>query len=119
MSFSLASYAASCGVPDPEGFAALSRQLREIIVETNRTMNLTRITEPEEFAVKHVADSIAIAHEFPFLTSEYTKIADIGCGAGFPSLVLALGLSESSPDGRSTRPAKRPPSSNGRQRNSG
>ena len=90
MSFSLASYAASCGVPDPEGFAALSRQLREIIVETNRTMNLTRITEPEEFAVKHVADSIAIAREFPFLTSEYTKIADIGCGAGFPSLVLAL-----------------------------
>lgn len=88
--FSLSAYAASCGVGDPEEFARRCELLREIIVETNRTMNLTRITGPEEFAVKHVADSLSIAREFPFLTSEYAKVADIGCGAGFPSLVLAL-----------------------------
>ena len=88
--FSLSAYAASCGVADPEGFARRCDLLREIIVETNRTMNLTRITEPDEFAVKHVADSLSIARMFPFLTVEYAKIADIGCGAGFPTLVLAL-----------------------------
>lgn len=92
-SFSLTAYAASCGVADPEGFTRRCDLLRAIIVETNRTMNLTRITEPEEFAVKHVADSLSIAREFPFLTTEYAKIADIGCGAGFPSLVLALAFS--------------------------
>ena len=92
-SFSLSAYAASCGVGDPEGFARRCDRLREIIVETNRTMNLTRIVEPDEFAVKHVADSLSIAREFPFLTTEYAKIADIGCGAGFPSLVLALAFS--------------------------
>jgi 16S rRNA (guanine527-N7)-methyltransferase len=80
-------------VGDPEGFVRRCDRLREIIVETNRTMNLTRIVEPDEFAVKHVADSLSIAREFPFLTTEYAKIADIGCGAGFPSLVLALAFS--------------------------
>ena len=90
MAFKLASYAASCGVADPAGFAARCDALRDIIVATNQTMNLTRITEPEEFAIKHVADSLSIAREFPELTTEYVKIADIGCGAGFPSLVLAM-----------------------------
>lgn len=88
--FSLSAYAASCGVADPQGFAARCAVLREIIVETNRVMNLTRIVEPGEFDIKHVADSLSIARMFPFLTTEYAKIADIGCGAGFPSLVLAL-----------------------------
>lgn len=90
MAFSLTAFAASCGVADPQGFTARCADLRRIIAETNQTMNLTRIIEPEEFAVKHVADSLTIAREFPFLTSEYSRVADIGCGAGFPTLVLAL-----------------------------
>ncbi|MDR0931746.1 MAG: 16S rRNA (guanine(527)-N(7))-methyltransferase RsmG [Victivallales bacterium] len=88
--FKLSAYAASCGVADPLGFAAKCDILRDIILEANQTMNLTRITEPEEFAIKHVADSLSIAREFPELTTEYLKIADIGCGAGFPTLVLAM-----------------------------
>jgi len=88
--FSLSAYAALCGVGDPEGFAKRCTTLREIIAETNQTMNLTRIVEPEDFAIKHVADSLSIARMFPALTTEYAKVADIGCGAGFPSLVLAL-----------------------------
>lgn len=93
MGFCLTSYAASCGVPDPEGFVTRCRQLREILADANRSMNLTRITEPEEFAIKHIADSIAIARAFPFLISEHVAVADIGCGAGFPSLALALAFS--------------------------
>ena len=90
MAFRLAVYAAMCGVADPEGFSAQCERLREILSEANKTVNLTRITEPEEFAIKHVADSLSIAREFPELTTEYMKLADIGCGAGFPSLVLAM-----------------------------
>lgn len=90
MTFRLAGYAALCGVADPEGFAGQCEALRDLLVEANKTVNLTRITEPEEFAVKHVADSLSIAREFPELTTGYGKIADIGCGAGFPSLVLAM-----------------------------
>ncbi len=90
MSFDLSAYAASCGVTDPDQFVSRCSVLREIIIETNKTMNLTRITEPDEFAIKHVADSLTIAREFPELAANPLQIADIGCGAGFPTLVLAL-----------------------------
>lgn len=90
MSFDLKEYAASCGVADPESFVQRCAQLREILVEANKVTNLTRITDPEEFSIKHVADSLSIAASFPELRTEKLLIADIGCGAGFPSLVLAL-----------------------------
>lgn len=62
----------------------------DAVVETNRTMNLTRITDPVEAAVKHYADSLA-----PLLWVENRKIAvqtvlDVGTGAGFPAVPLAV-----------------------------
>ncbi len=90
MAFDLASYAAECGVAEPERFVERCGLFRDCLLETNRTMNLTRITGVEEFAVKHVADSLAIARCFPEFREEPLRVADIGCGAGFPSLVLAL-----------------------------
>lgn len=90
MSFDLKQYAAQCGVADPERFAERCETLRNLLVEANKVTNLTRITEPEDFAVKHVADSLSIGRMFPELQTEKLLIADIGCGAGFPSLVLAL-----------------------------
>ena len=90
MAFNLKEFAIGCGLHDPEGFVAGVDKLYELVIETNKTMNLTRIVEPEEFRIKHVADSLAIAREFPEFASEYLKVADIGCGAGFPSLVLAM-----------------------------
>ena len=41
------------------------------------------------FWSKHVADSLAIAQFYPELTQRRIHMADIGCGAGFPALVLA------------------------------
>ncbi len=90
MAFDLKLYAAQCGVADPERFYEQCQRFYEILIETNRTLNLTRITEPEEFAIKHVADSLAIARFFPEFQQDALHIADIGCGAGFPSLVLAM-----------------------------
>ena len=89
MNFSLAEHASLCGVPDPEGFAEKCRRLRELLVKANEKINLTRITDEEDFAVKHAADSLELAACFPEFIRREVRIADLGCGAGFPSLILA------------------------------
>lgn len=90
MNFSLSDYAAKCGVVSPENFAKKCAVLREYLIEVNQTTNLTRITEENDFNIKHVADSLGLPLSFPELTKESLRIADLGCGAGFPSLILAL-----------------------------
>jgi len=90
MSFDLAAFARTCGVAEPAVFAERCEALRRMLEEANRTTNLTRIVGETEFAVKHVADSLMIGKVFPELTDRELRIADVGCGAGFPSLVLAL-----------------------------
>ena len=90
MNFSLVDYAAQCGVADPEYFASRCAVLREYLIEVNQTTNLTRITEENDFNIKHAADSLGLPLCFPELTEKSLRIADLGCGAGFPSLILAL-----------------------------
>lgn len=60
--------------------------LTERMLEVNKTMNLTAIKEEKAIIVKHYADSLAIC---PHLTEGATVI-DVGCGAGFPTLPLAI-----------------------------
>ncbi|MBR7105045.1 MAG: 16S rRNA (guanine(527)-N(7))-methyltransferase RsmG [Lentisphaeria bacterium] len=90
MSFSLADYAASLNVPHGETFAENCGRLRIFLEEANRITNLTRITEEEEFNIKHAADSLGLIRLFPELMEKNLRLADLGCGAGFPSLILAL-----------------------------
>jgi 16S rRNA (guanine(527)-N(7))-methyltransferase RsmG len=52
----------------------------------NRQLNLTRITEPEEAARLHYAESLFGAH----FISEAPSVLDIGSGAGFPSIPMAV-----------------------------
>ncbi len=63
-------------------------QFTEELLETNRVMNLTAITEPQEIVTKHYLDSV-----FP-LTQPYIqpgcKMIDVGCGAGFPSIPMKI-----------------------------
>ncbi len=58
-----------------------------MLIETNKVMNLTAITEPEEVAVKHIIDSLMAYDEklFPGKT-----LADVGTGAGFPGIPLKI-----------------------------
>lgn len=58
----------------------------ELLLRWNRRINLTRVTDPEEAAVRHFGESLA------FLTIEQGKwetAVDVGSGAGFPGLALA------------------------------
>lgn len=59
----------------------------ELLVETNKVMNLTAITEPEEVAVKHMIDSLLAYDEQLFKNK---TLADVGTGAGFPGIPLKI-----------------------------
>lgn len=65
----------------------------ELLIEKNKVMNLTAITDKEDVIVKHFIDSIAL---IPYLkdkginTNNELKIIDIGTGAGFPGLPLKI-----------------------------
>ncbi len=56
------------------------------LVETNKLYNLTAVTDAEGVSALHFADSLlAVKH-----IKESGKLLDIGCGAGFPSLPIAI-----------------------------
>ncbi len=66
----------------------LCEKFYRLIIEQNRVMNLTTITEPHEFAIKHIIDSLSAWDEKFFHGVE--RIADIGTGAGFPAIPLKI-----------------------------
>ena len=59
----------------------------ELLVEKNKVMNLTAITEFDEVIVKHFADSLSICSVLP---SDVENICDLGTGAGFPGIPMAI-----------------------------
>ena len=54
--------------------------------EENEKYNLTALTTPDEMILRHFADCAALIPRLP----ETGKLLDVGCGAGFPSLVAAI-----------------------------
>lgn len=60
----------------------------ELLVEYNKVMNLTGITEHDEVYLKHFYDSLTIAKVIDL--SSIDSLCDIGTGAGFPGLVLKI-----------------------------
>jgi len=75
------------------------KQLRQfetymnMVIEKNKVMNLTAITDPEEFSLIHFADSLslipAVSGAAP-LTKENVSVIDVGTGAGFPAIPLKI-----------------------------
>lgn len=63
----------------------------EQLIETNKVLNLTSITEPSEIVIKHFIDSLTLVDLLP--KGEF-KCIDVGTGAGFPSLPIKLVLDE-------------------------
>ena len=60
----------------------------EMLVETNKVMNLTAITEFPDVLVKHFVDSGALMKVFDL--KQCQKVIDIGTGAGFPGIPLKI-----------------------------
>lgn len=60
----------------------------EELIEKNKVMNLTAITEPQAVAKLHFADCLALLN---FEDFGGKTVIDVGCGAGFPGVPLKLG----------------------------
>ena len=60
----------------------------ELLVEWNKVMNLTGITEYEEVNEKHFIDSLAVVKAVDL--SKVNTVIDIGTGAGFPGIPLKI-----------------------------
>ena len=60
----------------------------EMVVEKNKVMNLTGITEFDEFINKHYIDSLYAMKFVDFKAGQ--SIADVGTGAGFPGMPLLI-----------------------------
>ena len=56
------------------------------MLEENEKYNLTAITDPDKIILNHYADCVAMASKL----KKGASIIDVGCGAGFPSLPLAI-----------------------------
>lgn len=64
------------------------RQYYEMLVEKNKVMNLTAITEWDEVIDKHFIDSISLVKACDLSGDKY--VLDLGCGAGFPGIPLKI-----------------------------
>lgn len=60
----------------------------ELLVEYNKVMNLTGITEEEDVYLKHFYDSITLVRVVDL--NNISSLCDIGTGAGFPGMVLKI-----------------------------
>ena len=76
------------------GFKVTDKELSQLdtiyktLIDTNKTMNLTRITDKENVYLKHFYDSLTLAKVYDLNKSQ--TLCDIGTGAGFPGLVLKI-----------------------------
>lgn len=80
-----------------QGLAALHRSFpqsveklvyfSDLLLEKNKVMNLTAVTDPMEVVTRHFLDCAAAG---ALLELEGRQLIDVGCGAGFPGMPLAL-----------------------------
>jgi len=61
-------------------------EYKELLIDWNERINLTAITEDEDIIIKHFVDSLLCVEHIKY----GEKIIDVGTGAGFPGIVLAI-----------------------------
>lgn len=81
--------AGSLGVPLTEPQARVLWSLLDELLRWSRSYNLTAITDAEAMLTHHLLDSLAV-HRFLPQHGASPSVADVGTGAGFPGLPLAL-----------------------------
>ena len=76
------------------GLKVTSKELEKLdiiyntLIETNKSMNLTRITEKTDVYLKHFYDSLTLVKVYDL--SKAKTLCDIGTGAGFPGLIIKI-----------------------------
>jgi 16S rRNA (guanine527-N7)-methyltransferase len=63
----------------------------QAVIEQNKVMNLTAITEPEQVAILHLADCVSL---LKVADLKGKRLIDVGCGAGFPGVPLKIACPE-------------------------
>lgn len=79
---------ADMGISPPQGAVDKLCRYGELLLEQNRVMNLTAITEPEQVARLHFLDSAALLTWGGGMAGK--TVVDVGTGAGFPGMVLKI-----------------------------
>lgn len=82
--------AQSCGISLEQETAEKLDIYARLLVEWNEKMNLTAITAPGEIVTKHFVDSLTAGALLPASGEEPLTLVDVGTGAGFPGVPLAL-----------------------------
>lgn len=65
-------------------------QYYELLIEWNKVMNLTAITELDQVISKHFIDSLSLVRAEKNLAESQTSVIDVGTGAGFPGIPLKI-----------------------------
>jgi len=79
------------GIPLDDGQIERFVRLRALLLDWNARINLTAITDPAEIETRHFLDSlICVLPLPPHLWKLPQRVLDIGSGAGFPALPLAI-----------------------------
>lgn len=84
----LASAAAEAGLMLRQDQLERMSRFQQLVLDWNQRINLTRIVDDREMAVKHFVDSLMLVRYIPM--SRTTRIVDVGSGAGFPGIPLKL-----------------------------
>ena len=79
----------ACGIPHDEALPGKLLRYHALLMDWNTRMDLTAVTEEAEMIDKHYVDSL-IALSVPGLIPRTGTLIDVGTGAGFPGLPLAL-----------------------------
>jgi len=79
---------ANLQIPCTSDQAAQCARYFAMLVEANQTMNLTNVTQEDEAILLHFCDSARLLPVFPL--PKGVRCIDVGTGAGFPGMVLAI-----------------------------
>ena len=79
------------GLSLPEEVQGTLCAFGEAVIEQNKVMNLTAITEPTQVAKLHLLDSLSL---LSLENLKGKKVIDVGCGAGFPGVPVKIACPE-------------------------
>jgi len=83
----LATWAQARGIAISESEMAQFQQLKNNLLDWNKKINLTAITQDDDIWQKHFADSLTL---LPWLPASAFSMIDIGTGAGFPAFPIKI-----------------------------